>query len=123
MGSASEKWKGHVAVLCANLINPLFRHMGLGRNLGVGICHGVGYIRRLFPHSFRHEISEGDHRQRLYELAADSIFRGGNLRRTRQFFMGQAFGGSAGYRRGIRGIYQQSKRNSMNINILKAIEL
>lgn len=37
--------------------------------------------------------------------------------------MRQASGGGAGYRRGIRGIYQQGKRNSMNINILKAIEL
>lgn len=97
--------------------------MGLDWRMGVGVCCNIGYIRRLFPHSFRHEISEGDHRQRLYELAADSIFRGGNLRRAGQFLMGQAFGGSAGYRRGIRGIYQQGKRNSMNINILKAIEL
>lgn len=60
---------------------------------------------------------------RLYEFTADCIIRSCNLHRAGQFFMGQAFGGSAGYRRGIRGIYQQGKRNSMNINILKAIEL
>lgn len=103
--------------------STLFYFMGLDWRMGVGVCCNIGYIRLLFPHPFRHEISEGDHRQRLYEFTADCIIRSCNLRRAGHFFMGQASGGGAGYRRDIRGIYQQDKRNSMNINILKAIEL